>query len=77
MMEEWNAAVDQYISSGRDSRCAQDIEVEAKIAHHGGPLHRHCDSPTCGEVETRDVKKLQTCTGCKKVRLTGSSDARD
>ncbi|KAJ3551213.1 hypothetical protein NM688_g4838 [Phlebia brevispora] len=66
-MDTWNADVDKYVLDGHDPRSALDIEIEAKIATHGGPLHRRCEADGCTKVEGRDIEKLKCCSKCKLV----------
>ena len=73
-MDEWNAAVDEYISSGVDMRMREDIENESKIGLGGGPLHARCENEICNEphegrtdYDGLSPTKLLLCTGCKKV----------
>ncbi|THV06566.1 hypothetical protein K435DRAFT_773245 [Dendrothele bispora CBS 962.96] len=66
-MQEWNAAVDEYIKTPGDTRNRIDIEIEAKIGPHGGPLYRHCEAEECSIVEGRDIQKLQGCSQCRLV----------
>ena len=79
-MDEWNAAVDEYISSGVDMRMREEIENESKIGLGGGPLHALCENEMCLEPpegrthhDGRSPTKLLVCTGCKMV---GTSEAR-
>ncbi|KAK7465339.1 hypothetical protein VKT23_005318 [Stygiomarasmius scandens] len=66
-MQEWNAAVDRYIETASDPRKRIDIEIEAKIGPHGGPLYRRCETEDCDKVEGRDIEKLQACAQCRLV----------
>ena len=66
--DEWNAAVDAYVASGRDPRRLFDVELHAKIGLNGGPLYKHCEAQGCGNVEKRDVEKMKCCGSCKLVR---------
>lgn len=69
-MNEWNGAVDRYIATKKDPRPRFDIELEAKIGPHGGPLYRECEAEDCDRVECRDVEKLKCCGSCKLVCMT-------
>lgn len=75
-MLEWNGLIDEYIAQhlhdDKFMRTALEIEVDAKIAAHGGPLYRHCEAEGCDQAEKRDVPKLQACAGCKLVRASQS-----
>ncbi|KAF7343341.1 Calcium uniporter protein 5, mitochondrial [Mycena venus] len=63
----WNAAVDEYIASGVDSRPAEVIENATKVGTTGGPLHRRCEAAGCPSIEFRNGAKLSVCSGCKKA----------
>ncbi|KAJ7672473.1 hypothetical protein DFH06DRAFT_979898, partial [Mycena polygramma] len=63
----WNAAVDEYIASGVDSRPTETIENAAKVGPAGGPLHRRCEAAGCPNIEYRNGVKLFLCSGCGKA----------
>ncbi|KAJ6471789.1 hypothetical protein C8R47DRAFT_743816 [Mycena vitilis] len=63
----WNAAVDEYIASGIDSRPTESIENAAKVGPAGGPLHRRCEAAGCPNIEYRNDVKLFLCSGCGKA----------
>ena len=70
-MDEWNNQVDRYIATAGDPRPRFDIELQAKIGIHGGPLYRRCEAEDCDRVEVRDVEKLKCCGSCKMVCFSG------
>ncbi|KIY62813.1 hypothetical protein CYLTODRAFT_446995 [Cylindrobasidium torrendii FP15055 ss-10] len=68
-MKEWNDQVDKFIANDMDPlhRPRREIEIEAKIGGHGGPLYRRCENEDCEKIELIDVEKLQQCGGCKLI----------
>lgn len=67
--ERWNAAVDSYISQGKDMRTRVEIEQAAKIGLSGGALYRHCEGIGCNKIEGRNIEKLKPCSRCKMVSV--------
>ncbi|KAH6914953.1 hypothetical protein BKA70DRAFT_1396283 [Coprinopsis sp. MPI-PUGE-AT-0042] len=67
MMDEWNAAVDEYIRTDGRSRDPFTVEFEAKIGMDGSPLYKTCSDEDCGKVEKRDVPALMKCSGCRRA----------
>lgn len=64
----WNAAIDEYINSGVDSRPKAEIERQAKVGTWGGAFVRQCESEVCENLETDPgVAKMMQCSGCKIV----------
>lgn len=68
MMEEWNAAVDEYMKTEGRFRDRFTVEYEAKIGTDGGPLYKTCSAENCGTIEKRDTPALMKCSGCNLVR---------
>ena len=66
-MEEWNTAVDEYISTVHDYRPRIDIEIASKIGMNGGPLYKRCQADDCNKAEKRDLEKLLRCGSCEAV----------
>ncbi|KII92262.1 hypothetical protein PLICRDRAFT_466554 [Plicaturopsis crispa FD-325 SS-3] len=64
LQQEWNAAVDQYILRGDDSRPREVIERATKVGTWHGALIKTCEGPGCGKVERSDVAKLMLCSRC-------------
>ncbi|KAK7032245.1 hypothetical protein VNI00_013203 [Paramarasmius palmivorus] len=64
-MEEWNTAVDEYISTVHDYRPRIDIEIASKIGMNGGPLYKRCQADDCNKAEKRDLEKLLRCGSCE------------
>ncbi|KZT52921.1 hypothetical protein CALCODRAFT_68617 [Calocera cornea HHB12733] len=60
----WNAAIDDYIAVGGDSRSSNVIQEQLKIGRSGGALFRACDGG-CGKRERVHTKKLNRCSKCK------------
>jgi hypothetical protein len=61
--DEWNAAVDDYISSENDDdRDELEISQQAKIAMEGSRLYKECAN--CGEIE-EEVGQFMGCSRCK------------
>lgn len=69
--KEWNASVDEYISSGVDSRSRSEIEEAAKIGISLGAMYRACEADGCNKVEGRDIEKVSTCARCKMTFYCG------
>ncbi|KAJ6490635.1 hypothetical protein C8R47DRAFT_453942 [Mycena vitilis] len=67
----WNAAVDEYIASGVDSRPTDIIENAAKVGLAGGPLYRRCEAGGCPSLEYRKGVKLSLCSRCEKAVYCG------
>jgi len=64
-MQEWNAVIDEYISSGRDQRPRGEIERAAKIGLSNGALYRRCEGANCDKVEGKNLQKSLCCSQCK------------
>ncbi|KAJ3551210.1 hypothetical protein NM688_g4837 [Phlebia brevispora] len=65
LMKVWNTKVDEYIRNEGDTRSAREIEIEAKIGVHGGPLYRRCEAEGCNNIEGREIEKVKYCGRCK------------
>ncbi|KAJ7461853.1 hypothetical protein B0H11DRAFT_2056339 [Mycena galericulata] len=63
-IQKWNAAVDEYIASGVDSRTTEAIENAAKVGATGGPLFRRCEAAGCRSTENRNSVTVYRCRGC-------------
>jgi len=63
--EEWNAAIDKYISLGHDKRPRAEIERAAKIGLSNGALYRRCEGTNCDKVEGHNMEKTLLCSRCK------------
>ena len=61
--QEWNDLIDEYISSGVDSRPQIDIEREAKVSWRGDPKWLPCGNPACSVVDPGKVVPHSTDSG--------------
>ncbi|KAH6914952.1 hypothetical protein BKA70DRAFT_560508 [Coprinopsis sp. MPI-PUGE-AT-0042] len=68
MMDEWNAAVDEYMRTDGRFRDRFTVEYEAKIGMDGGPLYKICSAEDCGSIEKYHVPALMKCSGCGLAR---------
>ncbi|KAH9928402.1 uncharacterized protein B0H18DRAFT_1001147, partial [Fomitopsis serialis] len=64
LSDNWNAAVDEYIALGTDSRSVLEIEQAAKFDSDFGPMWKSCEAPGCTAIERPGVK-MKCCSGCK------------
>ncbi|KII86002.1 hypothetical protein PLICRDRAFT_178300 [Plicaturopsis crispa FD-325 SS-3] len=74
--DKWNAAVDEYIVSGVDSRPREDIERCAKIGISGGALFRLCEGTGCHAVEGPSTTPFAVCAKCKITVYCGKECQR-
>ncbi|TDL24228.1 hypothetical protein BD410DRAFT_114091 [Rickenella mellea] len=67
LAEVFNEHVDDYITSGQDSRNKLEIEIAAKLGSSCGALYRVCEADGCNQQEGCGLRKLKYCPQCRMV----------